>query len=55
MRITNGNKQIDIPNWAIFVGVVVADNIIANVCKVVDNRNLYKAKSKAEKDEESQK
>lgn len=55
MRITNGNKQIDIPNWAIFVGVVVTDNIIANVCKVVDNRNLYKTNSKAKKEEESQK
>ena len=33
MRIVKGDKTIDIPNWALLVGALVIDNIIANVCR----------------------
>ena len=33
MKITKGNNSYDIPGWAVFVGLIVVDNIVGNICK----------------------
>lgn len=35
MKIVKGNGSVDIPNWLIVVGVIVVDNIVANICNTV--------------------
>ena len=42
MRITKGDKTIIIPNWAIVIGALVADNIVSNICSTVINVNSSK-------------
>lgn len=44
MRITNGNKVIDIPNWVLLVGALVVDNIVVNVCRTNALKTLSKEK-----------
>lgn len=34
MTIKGKNRTIDIPGWAVFMGLLVVDNVAANVCKV---------------------
>lgn len=43
MRITKGDKTVNIPGWALLVGALVVDNIVANICKTV----CYKKEEKA--------
>lgn len=50
MRITKGDKTIDIPNWTLFVGALVVDNIVANVCKTSVAKKLLKTEKKNEKE-----
>ena len=45
MRIVKGDKTIDIPNWALLVGILAVDNIVANVCRT----KAFKAITKKEK------
>lgn len=45
MRIAKGDKVIDIPNWALLVGILAVDNIVANICR----SNAFKAITKKEK------
>lgn len=49
MRISKGDKTIEVPNLLIFVGIIVVDNIVANVCRASSLRKL----SKKDEDEES--
>lgn len=44
MRIVGKDKTIDIPNWALLVGVLVIDNIVANVCKTKAFKSMTKKK-----------
>lgn len=56
MRITKGDKTINIPGWTLFVGALVLDNIVVNACKTISYRNLCKTLEKLEtekKEEES--
>lgn len=50
MRITKGDKTIVIPGWTLFVGALVLDNIVANVCKTSAVTKLLKAEKKNEKE-----
>ena len=50
MRITKGDKTIVIPGWTLFVGALVVDNIVANVCKASIVKKLLKAEKKNEKE-----
>lgn len=47
MRIKCGNNEINIPNWLMLVGVLVADNAISNAMRI-------KALKVLEKEEDSQ-
>ena len=49
-RITKGDKIIVIPGWTLFVGTLVVDNIVANVCKASTVKKLLKAEKKNEKE-----
>ena len=46
MKIVKGNGSVDIPNWLIVVGVIVVDNIVANICNTAG-----RIKSKSEETE----
>lgn len=46
MRITKGDKTIDIPSWALFVGALVVEEVAGMVCQVVNNKNILKAETK---------
>lgn len=46
MRIIKGNKTIDIPNWALLVGALVVDNVVANLCKTSAYKKLLKTEQK---------
>lgn len=35
MVIKKGDKSVHIPGWAIVLGLLVVDNVAANVCKVI--------------------
>ena len=35
MGITKGNNTIDIPNWALFIGAIILDNVVVNVCNTI--------------------
>ena len=49
MRITTDGKDINIPNWIIFAGILVVDNIASNVLRVINNKNIAKSMDKNEK------
>lgn len=53
MRVSKGDKTIDIPNWALFVGALVLDNIVVNICKTVSYNKLCTTVKKKDKEEES--
>lgn len=53
MRITKGDKDITIPNWIIFIGILAVDNIASNVLKVINNKNIAKFMEEND-DEEAQ-
>lgn len=54
MKVTKGDKSYDIPSWALFVGLLVVDNVVANVCKVWSYKKYTDAVVKvSEEDEES--
>lgn len=40
MRITNGEKRIDIPAWMVVIGLLTLDNVVCNICKTVSDRKL---------------
>ena len=50
MRITKGDKTIVIPGWALFVGALIVDNIVANICKASTVTKLLKAEKKNEEE-----
>lgn len=49
MRITKSDKDIYIPNWLVFMGILVVDNVASNVLKVIDNKTVTKVVEKVEK------
>ncbi len=56
MRITKGNTQVDVPNWLLALGVLVAENVATNVIRVVNQKQYNKAvleEKRIEKEEES--
>lgn len=46
MNIKKGDKTINIPGWAILVGLLVVDNLATNVCKIANNKVLVKLSEK---------
>ena len=40
MWITKGYKTIEIPNLALFVGAIILDNVVVNICKTVSYKNF---------------
>ena len=50
MKITKGDKTIVIPSWTLFVGALVVDNIVTNVCKASTVKKLLKAEKKNEEE-----
>lgn len=50
MRITKGDKDIYIPNWLVFMGILAVDNVASNVLKVIDNKTVTKVVEKAKKE-----
>ena len=50
MKITKGDKTINIPGWTLLVGALVLDNIVANVCKASTVTKLLKAEKKNEEE-----
>ena len=50
MKITKGDKTVNIPSQIILVGVLALDNIVANVCKASAVTKLLKAEKKNEKE-----
>lgn len=51
MKITGKNKTVEIPTWALVLAMGVVDNVLTNVCKIVDNRNLRKVTKEISKNE----
>lgn len=51
MRITKGDKDINIPNWIIFMGILAVDNIASNVLTVINNKNVVKSMGKKDEEE----
>lgn len=47
MRITKGDKTIIIPGWTLFVGAIVVDNIVTNVCKTSVVKKLLKTEKES--------
>ena len=50
MKITKGDKTVNIPSWIILVDVLALDNIVANVCKASTVTKLLKTEKKNEKE-----
>lgn len=50
MKITKGDKTINIPSWTLLVGALVVDNVVANVCKATVAKKLLKTEKKNEKE-----
>lgn len=42
MKIGKGDKYISVPAWALVLGLLVADSMVANVCRTVTNSKLLK-------------
>ena len=51
MRIRKGDKDIDIPNWILFIGILAVDNIASNVLAVINNKTVIKSMDKKDKGE----
>lgn len=54
MLIKNGDKQVDIPGWALLVGALVVDNIVINVCKAVSYKKMCDTVEKVTKKKEEE-
>ena len=52
MRITKGDKTTDIPAWVLVLGIIVVDNIVANVCSMVNFNKRCDTVSKVSEEEE---
>ncbi len=48
MKITKGDKTINIPSWILLVGVLAVDNIVVNVCKTSAAKKLLDVQKKEE-------
>lgn len=48
MKIVKDGKDITIPNWIIFMGILAVDNIASNVLTVINNKNIHKSMGKKE-------
>lgn len=48
MEIKKGDNSVNIPAWAIILGLLVVDNIAVNVCKAVSYKNLTNVLKKEE-------
>jgi hypothetical protein len=46
MKIVKGDKNISIPGWALFIGLIVVDNIASNICTVINNKTVLKSGKK---------
>lgn len=46
MRIVKGDKIVSIPGWALFIGLIVVDNIASNICTVINNKTNLKLSKK---------
>lgn len=42
MKLAKGDKVISIPGWAVFIGLIVVNNMVSNICKTVTNNNILK-------------
>lgn len=42
MRIKTDSKDIHVPNWILVFGLLVVDNVVANVCKTKTNKEILK-------------
>ena len=51
MRIAKGDKDITIPNWILFIGILAVDNIASNVLTVINNKTVTKSMDKKDKGE----
>jgi hypothetical protein len=50
MKIQKGDKTVEIPNWALFVGAMVVEEAMYYVAKVKNNKNILKYSSKKGKE-----
>lgn len=50
MRIQKDGKEINVPNWILFVGILAVDNITTNVLRVINNKNHTKSMEKEERE-----
>ena len=48
MKITKGDKTVNIPSWIILVGVLALDNIVVNICKTSAVKKLLDVTEKKE-------
>lgn len=54
MLIKIKDHSIDIPNWLVFVGLIVADNVYVNHCKKKSyEKFIYVVKNQENNEEES--
>ena len=53
MNIKMKNASIDIPNWIILVGALIADSMYANHCRMKSNVELMRVAENQPKKEES--
>ena len=51
MKIEKNGKDITIPNWLIFIGILAVDNIAGNVLTVIDNKIHLKSMEKKNEEE----
>lgn len=42
MKLAKGDKYISIPSWAVFIGLLVVDNMVGNICKTITNSKILK-------------
>lgn len=48
MKITKGDKSIDIPGWALLVGALVVDNLATNIIRLRALKIMSKGNEKEE-------
>ena len=52
MRITKGDKTIEIPDLALFVGALISDNVVVNICKTISYKNFVDGVKEVSKEKE---
>ena len=52
MLITKGDKTIEIPGLALFVGALILDNVVVNICKTVSYKNFVNGVKEVSKEKE---